>query len=248
MAWLRFRLAESLRLFFQATRASLLKSWPVRVILVLIVFGASFPASAQEPESRFEIFGQFGGSFYTDKSELVQIPFLDITTGLVVFFPTRRTSSHTTTGRLFTGIRYYFTRNNAVEASYSYSPSDLSETDLVMGSLGVSEFVLVGQVRASFASFNYVRYVKPNGRWRSFVTGGLGFAHFNGLTSPTKFSGSVGAGTDIDLHRRFALRAEYRLFLMARPKLSPVFVLGGPGSPGGVLYNHVPSVGLVFKF
>ena len=219
-----------------------------RVIFALVFLGVVCPASAQEPESRFELFAEIGGSFYTDKSELVQIPFLDITTGLVVFFPSRRTSSHTTTGRLFTGIRYYFTRNNAVEASYSYSPSDLSETDLVMGSRGDSEFVLVGQVRASFASFNYVRYVKPNGRWRSFVTGGLGFAHFNGLTSPTKFSGSVGAGTDIDLHRWFALRAEYRLFLMARPKLSPDFVLGGPGSPGGVLYNHVPSVGLVFKF
>lgn len=204
--------------------------------------------AGKEPEGRFELFAEVGGSFYDDKSASVEIPVFDIPSGSVVLFPARRTSSLISTGRFFAGMRYYFTQNQAFEASYSYSPSDFSETDLVMGPLGTSEFALVAQIRASFASFNYVRYVRSEGRWRPFLTGGLGFVHFDGLPSATKFSGNFGGGTDIALNRNIALRAEYRLFLMPRPKLPPLNVLGGPGSLGGILQNHVPSFGIVLRF
>ena len=212
------------------------KNWQGRVICALVFLGVVCPASAQEPESRFELFGQFGGSFFTEKSARGGAFVLD-PVFVFVGIPTRKTTSLTKTGRLFVGVRYYFTAQDAVEVSYSYSPSDLRERqDLINQTFG-------SNIRASFVSLNYVRYLMRHDRWQLFVTGGLGFVHLDGFASPDndKFTTNFGGGMDIVLNRVLTFRFEYRDFLMDRPTI--LFA-----SPGGVVHNHVPSAGVVFKF
>ena len=213
------------------------KNWQGRVICALFFLGVVCPASAQEPESRFELFGQFGGSFLTSKSGTGVTPVFDPSTGSLSLEPTSQKSSFVKTGRLFTGLRYYFTAQDAVEVSYSYSPSDLRERqDLINQTFG-------SNIRASFVSLNYVRYLMRHDRWQLFVTGGLGFVHLDGFASPDndKFTTNFGGGMDIVLNRVLTFRFEYRDFLMDRPTI--LFA-----SPGGVVHNHVPSAGVVFKF
>ncbi|MGH9862051.1 MAG: outer membrane beta-barrel protein [Candidatus Acidiferrales bacterium] len=215
---------------------------------LLFLLTASLSLCAQEPETRGEIFLQLGPSLFSDTSAQIQIPFFDITTGTIVFFPARRTDSLATGTRLFVGLRYYFTKDDALEAGYSVAETDYTERDVVFTPSGTAELVVTVPVTAVFVSFNYVRYLKRGARYQPFGTVGLGFAHFSGFPSPTKFSGNFGAGLDIALRSHVALRAEYRLFLAPRPKLGRMDLLGGPGSLDGVMLNHAPSVGLVLKF
>ncbi|MGH9862512.1 MAG: outer membrane beta-barrel protein [Candidatus Acidiferrales bacterium] len=221
--------------------------WKLATALLLLM-ASSLAGVAQERETRAELFVQLGPSFFSDRSALVQIPFFDIPTGSIVFFPSRRADSLATATRLFVGLRYYFTRDDAVEAGYSFTATDFSETDEIMVPLGTVEFTITVPASTVVTSFNYVRYFRHSPRYGFFATGGLGFAHFSGFPSPTKFSGNLGAGVDIRLRPHVALRAEYRLFLMDRPKFRQNNLLGGPGSLGGIMQNHAPSVGIVLKF
>jgi hypothetical protein len=221
----------------------------IRVLcLPFLLLGFGQGAYGREPESRFELFGQAGVSVFSDKSRFVEIPFFDLPTGTIQSFPATRTTFLKTSARVFTGARFYITEKDALEASYSYAPSDFTERDMVFGPLGTSVFDTVIDVHANFVAFNYVRYLRTEAGWRPFATGGVGFVHFGGLPNATKFSGNLGGGVDFMLSRRLALRTEYRVFLTPRPGLPERNVLGGPGPVRGVLQNHVPSAGLVLRF
>ena len=83
------------------------------------------------------------------------------------------TSSFSKTARLFTGARLRFTRHDALEASYSYSPNHF-----LLQPAGLA--AVSGYNRVDLISFNYVRYLWAKTRVQPFVTGGVGVNRFSG--------------------------------------------------------------------
>lgn len=141
-------------------------------------------------------------------------------------------------GRLFTGARLRFTRHDAVEFSYSYSPDIFNE-----------EAPLFYFNRRLYShSFNYVRYASANRHVQPFGTAGIGWMTFSGDTTPpggafsvttkdSPFAWNYGAGLDVIPFRYFALRVELRDY---RTTL-PVYHSSG-------LHNFTPSLGIVFRW
>jgi opacity protein-like surface antigen len=157
------------------------------------------------------------------------------------------TSSFSKTGHLSAGARLHFTRHDALEASYSYSPNHFSlncpSCQEGTQSLG-SAYNRVGLI-----SFNYVRYLWLRTRFQPFATAGLGTNRFSGPTSASavvsglvsanngyQFAWNYGAGADLVLQRRLALRLELR-----------DYVTGQPSFITGTSHNIVPSAGIVFR-
>jgi opacity protein-like surface antigen len=158
------------------------------------------------------------------------------------------TSSFSKTARLFTGARLRFTRHDALEASYSYSPNHFSLQPAGQPALSAYN-------RVDLISFNYVRYLWAKTRVQPFVTAGVGVNRFSvpsnasavfyGLVNADngwQFAWNYGGGADLVLQRHFALRLELRDYVTGQPK--PSFVTG----MGGTNHNIVPSAGIVFRF
>jgi opacity protein-like surface antigen len=193
---------------------------------------------AQDAPPRLELFAEGGGSFLnngTGQAPILCIPEIEC--------PTTPTSSFSKTGRLFTGARLRFTRHDAVEASYSFSPNHFS-LQYRGESLGSA------YNRVNLISFNYVRYLWAWSPVQPFATIGLGTNRFSGFSSTStlaseivsrdngyQFAWNYGGGADVVLERHFALRLEIR-----------DYVTGQPGFITGTSHNVVPSAGIVFKF
>jgi opacity protein-like surface antigen len=141
------------------------------------------------------------------------------------------------------GARYRFTRHNALEASYSYSPYHFAAQP-------TGQSALAGYNRDDLVSFNYVRYLSAKARVQPFVTAGLGMDRFSGpANAPAVLNGFVsadngwqlawnyGGGADLVLERNFALRLELRDYITGQPSIIT-----------GTSHNVVPSVGVVFRF
>jgi opacity protein-like surface antigen len=140
------------------------------------------------------------------------------------------------------GARLRFTRHDALEASYSYSPNLFS---LQNGTLSLGS----AYNRVDLISFNYVRYLWLRTRVQPFATGGLGTNHFSGPWSGSaaglavgkadngyQFAWNFGGGADLALKRRLALRLELRDYVTSQPS----FITG-------TSHNVVPSLGIVFR-
>jgi opacity protein-like surface antigen len=140
------------------------------------------------------------------------------------------------------GARLRFTRHDALEASYSYSPNHSSRI-LGTQSLGTA------YNRVDLISFNYIRYLWIKTRVQPFATAGLGTSRFSGesvtipvVSSPAiavdgfQFAWNYGGGADIVLQRHLALRLELR-----------DYVTGQPSFITGTSHNIVPSAGIVFR-
>jgi opacity protein-like surface antigen len=157
------------------------------------------------------------------------------------------TSSFSKTGRLFAGARLRFTRHDALEASYAYSPNRFS---VQQGTVSVGS----PYNRVDLISFNYVRYLWANTPIQPFVTAGLGANRFSGPQMASaavyppevwpfnsdngyQFTWNYGGGADLVLQRHFALRLELR-----------DYVTGQPSFITGTSHNIVPSAGIVFRF
>jgi opacity protein-like surface antigen len=160
------------------------------------------------------------------------------------------TSSFSKTARLTTGARLRFTRHDALEASYSYSPN-------VFSLQPAGQSALSGYNRVDLISFNYVRYLWAKTRVQPFVTGGVGVNRFSGPTSASavvsghvnadngwQFAWNYGGGADLVLQRHFALRLELRDYITGQPTV----ITGTGHNITGTSYNIVPSAGLVFRF
>jgi len=187
--------------------------------LIVLVLLATAVLRGQDNPPTVELFAQGGGSFHSSASRITSGSF-------------RATSSFSKTGRFFTGFRYHLAPRNALEASYSYSPSDLRFTI----SDPSSSITFDNQRWVHDVAFNYVRYFSL-GQRQYFLTGGLGFTEFaSPFGGRIKFAGNFGGGLDLRMNRRLTLRTEFRDFLTGHPSFA-----------GRTLHNFVPSVGLVFR-
>jgi hypothetical protein len=153
------------------------------------------------------------------------------------------TSSFSKTARLFAGGRFRFTRHDALEASYSWSPNHFSLQQA--GQAAVS-----GYNRVDLISFNYVRYLWTKTPVQPFVTSGLGVNRFSGPLNASavlagllnanngfQFAWNFGGGADVVLQRHFAVRLELQ-----------DYVTGQPSNIIGTSHNIVPSAGIVYRF
>jgi opacity protein-like surface antigen len=154
------------------------------------------------------------------------------------------------TARVFAGGRYRFTRHDALEASYSYSPNQF--TIQPAGQSALSAFN-----RVDLISFNYVRYLWAKTRVQPFVTAGLGVNRFSGPSNASavvdgyvkadngwQFAWNYGGGADVILQRHLAMRLGVRDYVSAQPTV----ITGTGNNITGTSHNIVPSAGIVFRF
>ena len=211
--------------------------------VLLILFTCS-SAAAQDAPPRLEVFAEGGGSFLNNGTGQIFVVVPVCTPPMICTpVPSSVASSFSKTGRLFTGGRFRFTRHDALEASYSYSPNHFS---LQQGTQSLGS----AYNRVNFVSFNYVRYLWLRTRVQPFATAGLATNRFSGPSSASlvvsglvgadngwQFAWNYGGGMDIVLRRHLALRLELR-----------DYVTGQPSFITGTSHNVVPSAGIVFKF
>jgi hypothetical protein len=221
---------------------------------VLLLSLTCFWAGAQDAPPRLEVFAEGGGSFLNngtggEVSVSCLVCATQSSSNLSYLAPL--TSTISKTGRFFTGARLRFTRHDAIEASYSYSPN------LFLFQVG-SQPIGPGYGRIDLFSVNYVRYLWIRTRVQPFATGGIGSNRFSGgpMAYPVyvpvgsnyvsvpipadngwQFAWNYGGGTDIVLRRHLALRLELR-----------DYVTGQPSPLSGTSHNIVPSAGIVFRF
>ena len=211
---------------------------------ILLLFFTCSWAGAQGAAPRVEVFAEGGGSFLNNGTAQIYsiCPALCTPSGCLPCSGGAVTSSFSKTGRVLAGARYRFTRHDAIEASYSYSPNHFS---LQQGTQSFGS----AYNRVDLISFNYVRYLSIRTRVQPFATAGLGINRFSGPSSASavvsglvsadngyQFAWNYGGGADIVLQRRLALRLELR-----------DYVTGQPSVITGTSHNIVPSAGIVFR-
>ena len=221
------------------------------ILLLLLVFPW---ARAQDSPPRLEVFLEGGGSFLNGSSGqiVVMCPAAACPIGVPCSCPSGALSNtFSKTARAFAGGRYRFTRHDALEASYSYSPNHFT-----MQPSGLS--VVSAYNRVDLFSFNYIRYLWVKSRVQPFVTAGLGINRFSGPSNASaviegyvsadngwQFAWNYGGGADLVLQRHFALRLELRDYITGQPKSISTSGITGMG---GTSHNIVPSAGIVFRF
>lgn len=196
-------------------------------------------AVAQDLTHRLGVFAE-GGASFSNKQTLQTTVFAGSPPQVLTETDNR---ALLTTGRLFAGIRLWLDDHEAIEASYSYSPSDVTARDSCSPNCGIASST--SPLRAHFIAGNYVRRLFPRGRFRPFLTAGLGgiffhelfFQEFNGA----EFAANFGGGFDYQFAPHWAVRAEYRDWIFQLPRQDYF-------TPGGLTHNQVPSLGLVFRF
>jgi len=231
---------------------------PIDLPVILLLCFAGSSALAQNAAPRLEFFAEAGGSYLnngpTQGSVTIGCPVCatPASSNLVEIIPL--SSSISTTGRLFAGARFRFTRHDAIEASYSFSPNHFTY-------LAESQVVASGYSRVDLLSFNYVHYLWIRTRLQPFATAGIGTNRFGGgpafsaipvgtgqlpggytlsLVNPRdngwQFAWNYGGGADLVLQRHLALRLELRNYVTDQP--IPIT---------GTSHNLVPSGGIVFR-
>lgn len=198
-------------------------------------------AAGQNVAHRFEVFAEAGGSTFTS---ITSVAVESMGSPPQISSELSTTTSLSTTGRIFAGLRYWFGDNEAFEASYSYSPSNLTQTQNCVSFTATSCTGINGTEFSHhhFISFNYVRSIPAGKRLTPFLTGGIGFVYVHQpVFSPTHFAANFGGGVDLRISEHWAMRMEYRDYVLDGSQLST-------GSPTGLTHNQVPSAGLVFRF
>jgi hypothetical protein len=190
---------------------------------------------------QLEIFAEGGASALTGGSTPSQVSYAYGTpgggSGGAILSAVVR-GSFTNTGRYAGGFRLLLTARNALEFEYSHAPNRFqtqeSTTQPPLLTLPAQE---LARLLEDFSA-DYVRYLGGLRAVEPFVAAGAGLALFHGTYADIhEFSWNFGAGADIPLAKRLALRMEMRDFMSAQP--DPI---------RGVTHNLAPSVGLAFRF
>lgn len=142
------------------------------------------------------------------------------------------------TGRVMAGFRVFLTNNDALEFTYSQGPTRYQIQQVTTGTPVIRFQPAQVTVWLHEIPVNYVRYLGGTERLRPFVTTGLGYARFAGFFQDiNRLSWNLGAGADVRLQDRLALRLEIR-----------DFIVGQPDPLHGVTHNLAPTVGLALRF
>jgi hypothetical protein len=194
-------------------------------------------AAEIEAFPRFELVAETGVSFLTGGSGPSQSVTVRLSNGQDQNAVLTMRSSFSKAGRVLAGVRFRMTEKNALEFSWSYSPNRYELSAKVDPPVTA---LVPDQVTQSLhhGALNYVRYLPSPGTVQPFLTGGIGLSRFVGLDGyVNRLSGNFGAGLDVPIRKRIALRLEFR-----------DFVFGQPCPVRGVTHNLTPMAGLVFKF
>lgn len=196
-------------------------------------------AAAQNSHPKFDFFAEGGISttnhFATYQSALISFQPLQFET-----FETE--ASLRTTGRLFAGVRLWLDNSQALEASYSYSPSALV-SQLTCAPACPQDSIRPILLRANFFAGNYVHTLPSFASLHPFLTAGAGAMFLEpqyGGIKHDPFVADLGGGVDHPLTQHWLLRAEYRDWLFDMPHYGT--------SGAGLVHNMVPSIGPVFRF
>lgn len=216
---------------------------PWAVILFLMA-GAARRGAAQDVLHRVEVFAE-GGVSITNQVTLVEPIAITITPppSLPQVVVLTEHASLRTTGRLFAGVRLWLDGSQAIEASYSYSPSALLVSASAAG-LPVG-FTSTSPLRASFFAGNYVHTLPKVARLRPFLTAGAGvvwfYSRFAEAVSHDPFAANLGGGFDLSVSHHWTVRAEYRDWIFEMPQVRQQ-------GPSGLTHNSVASAGIAFRF
>ncbi|HKX27011.1 MAG TPA: outer membrane beta-barrel protein [Blastocatellia bacterium] len=153
---------------------------------------------------------------------------------------------HTTnSGGLLLGYRYHINRFLAADASYGYNRNTF-QNQLALGAANIQSNV--HQITGALV----VTSPKEYGKLKPFALAGTGVLNFDptnnqfgplGARGQNKGVFLYGAGTDIDINKRFAFRLEYRGLVYDRPD----FGFSALNS-GRTTHTAQPSAGFVIKF
>jgi opacity protein-like surface antigen len=223
----------------------------IQQIGLLVLLPCCFAgAGIAQNTPRFELFAEGGDSFLNTGPPTGSLIISCPNCTLSQIAPLSG-STILTAWRLSTGARFRFTRHDAIEASYSFSPNHFT-----YHTAGLD--VESGHRRLDVFSVNYVRYLWVRSRFQPFATAGVGTNRFKGRpniflypigphgftidfpnpgNSGWQFAWNYGAGADFILQRHFALRVELRNYVSDQPL--PLT---------GTSHNIVPSAGIVFRF
>lgn len=197
-------------------------------------------AAAQSFQRKIELFAEGGVSmsnqFHATNTIITSLKPLDFG------FQTTKISL-STSPRLFTGVRFWLDNNQALEASYSFSPTRAEFTQTCSPNCGAGKFS--ERVPTNFFAGNYVHTLPKLGDFRPFLTSGVGvmslFEREAGYIQHAPLAVNVGGGFDRYLAPHWGLRAEFRDWMYDMPHL-----LGNNGL--GMAHSLVPSLGPVFRF
>lgn len=208
---------------------------PARVILFVAVTltATCGRAQAARGHGRFDLFVEGGGSFFTPKTAREQIGYVAPPIGPVV---ADETTSLADSGRLFLGGDFWFTRHDGVQVSYSYNPGNVAVTTAPIQPPvnGGSAFFTP---RVSTISFDYLRSFAVGRRWSLFLAAGAGRL-WRTRGASGSFVANLGFGAEFAITRRWAARAEYRDYLP----------YPAAGFASGWVHEHVPTIGIVYRF
>ena len=215
-----------------------------RIVLPLSTFAAVLlfeqPAAAQNLRHKFDLFAEGGVSmsnqFHETNTVITSLKSLDFG------FQTTKMSL-STSPRLITGIRFWFANDQAVEASYSFSPTRTEFTQTCAPNCGTGKFS--EKLPTNFFAGNYIHTLPKIGEFHPFLTSGVGVMSLleqePGYIQHAPFAINLGGGFDRLLTAHWGMRAEFRDWFFDMPHL-----LGNNGI--GVTHNLVPSLGPVFRF
>ncbi len=197
-------------------------------------------AAAQTFQHKIELFAEGGVSFSNQfhRRDTIVANLKPLDFGLL-----DSKISLSTSPRLFAGVRFWLDDDQAVEASYSFSPTRAELTQSCSPNCGAGRFS--EKLPTNFFAGNYVHTLPKLGDWRPFLTSGIGvmslFEQEPGCIQHAPLAMNVGGGFDRYLAPHWGLRAEFRDWMYDMPHL-----LGNNGL--GLAHNIVPSLGPVLRF
>src|SRR5579872_5219088 len=168
------------------------------IILAALLFAG--PILAQHPEQRWEIFAEGGASIWNNQYMDESILFGSPPAPQTLLITTHVGSS----GRLFLGVRFWMNSHEALETSYSYSPTGIT-VDRHCEHVNCGVVSSSSIARSHFFSVNYVHAFRVHKHVRPFLTAGLGLVYFQavGVTGPGPITTTVPGGVDLFMNGVF---------------------------------------------